>query len=102
MWPPSAPTSKRRGDFIGVLEVATFAPYNKKAGVLSFAPYVAILGPDGPHPFTPIGLTAVLWELTHQKGGISPHWDVNVAYFVNSSPDSKIPARPARRRQHPC
>ena len=77
-------------------------PHNKKQGCCHLPPMLRSWARTPPHPFTPISLTAVLWGLTHQTGGTSPHWDVNVAYSVNGSPDSKIPARPARRHQHPC
>ena len=83
MWPPFAPTPKRRGAAIRSL---CCHPGHRRS----------------PHPSTPIGLTDLLSGecVTHQKG-VSTHWDDNVAYSVNSSPDSKIPARPVRRHQHP-
>ena len=97
---PAPRTPMRKGNLIRTLQVATCGPHNKKQGCCHLLPMLPAWAPRVPHPFTPIGLTAVLWGLTHQKG-VSPHWDVNVPYSVNSSADLKILARPARRHQHP-
>ena len=81
-WPPSAPTTKSR-DAVSCSLCCHLGPRRS------------------PHRFTPIDMTAVLWGGPIKKV-YSPHWDVSVAYSVNSSPDAKIPPRPARRHQHPC
>ena len=69
---PAPRTPMRKGNLIRTLQVATCGPHNKKQGCCHLLPMLPAWAPRVPHPFTPIGLTAVLWGVDPSKRGIPP------------------------------